>query len=203
MKTIYNRLQSFVAPLKNGKMEKIWVTVLGFWVLLIIIKEIFFNNWYFQKWDFLFITTYLIFFMIIFLAVRIPEEFRLTLDQLMKRGVLKLNLDEKHLDLFLRQRENTWGRPCGVVLGIIFLIIDLKANGFGFDVFNLIVNLVDMISAFWVGYYLGVIGLYITFFLLPESKVSIKVYPGFMDQAAGLRPLGEFYFKKALLFFVP
>lgn len=138
------------------------------------------------------------------LILRLAVDFRShlsgTLARLIARGSLELSHEQQEqLEKELERRATAFGWIGGAIVGggYVLLVLWVK-RGLGFEnALGLIA--VGITCGPIVGYYAGRLvaygglGRYLT-----RNKVVIKAQPGHLDGAAGMKPLGEFYFFQAL-----
>jgi hypothetical protein len=203
--------------------EKNCIRFLILMVVLSIAKEFINKKLNFSEWSFLGIIAFITCIIVIKLMNQIPNEFRKTVERLFKSGILKLDSTNNFgdFDRLLKKKETIWSRWSGITFAIIILavfpffggdagrmIMDTSSYKWGmiFDICNNIWRIMIIIctgaSSFLLGAYGGKILLYIFTFKFKDIGVDFEIHPGHLDGVAGLRPLGEFYFKKVFpLFF--
>lgn len=152
-------------------------------------------------WDWLLITGVILLALGIYLADRLPERLELTLRRLAYRDAIKA--DEKCLsNLFtdLETRAQIWARWCAPVIGIIILVAFAVAGGIG----RLPLALFEATWGYMAGRRLGrMISYGLLGRFLKRKGIRPKAIPGHLDGAAGLKPIGDFFFRQSMIVAIP
>jgi hypothetical protein len=171
-----------------------------------------------QDWDWLFISGFLVFIVAVQLARGLPYKFNVLLFRLADRGVLveshdqgiKLDRDAEQLRALhdrVRELEHWLAQIVGILVALILLVACIAAFGqFGPGVvlqhFGLI--LVATAAGYVAGRHIGTMIAYS--FLgayMRSARVAVQAKPGHIDGAAGLKPIGSFFFAQAMLLAIP
>lgn len=162
------------------------------------------------NWDLLIISGVFAFLVGLWLARTIPDKFQSTLDRLADRGVLigtkgKTPKDDlENLKSTLDRRAEIWARAVAVVLAVAMMAAYLVAYREGFTVVRIFVATAEVIGAYIAGTLLGRMACFGQFgWILGKQAIEIKVVPGHVDGAAGLKPVGDFYFFQAMVAAIP
>lgn len=143
------------------------------------------------------------------------ERFADMLGRLADRGVLGVNTDQLgQLQLWLRRKANRYALIFGILPPIVLLavyhfVFNVFANSLSTntraDTISLVIAIaLEMVAAFVVGSYLGRVLCYSQFgFYLSQTTLQLNVLPGHPDGAAGLRPIGQYFFRNAFTAMLP
>jgi hypothetical protein len=155
-----------------------------------------------SQWDPLFISGWITVVIGIRLARKLPAKVDETINRLVSRG--SVDMDAARL-LVVKQRleslTGVWSRWGGIIVGILVCIAFYLAFGFNYQ-FSFTV--VATLFGYVVGRFLGratSYGRLAQFFR--NEQVPLKVQPGHLDGAAGLKPIGDLYFFQAMLIAIP
>ena len=142
------------------------------------------------------------------LALNIPQKMEDALSRLVNRGVLQTT--EEGLQRFkidLQRRTTAWSRMGGMIVAIAILIAFVAAFRQPFPLGKIPLTIMEVCGGFIAGWYLGRMASYGTLgLLLKKSKkegIALHVKPGYLDGAAGLKPIGDFYFFQAMIAGLP
>ena len=142
------------------------------------------------------------------LGLRVAHRGTKTLDGVLSRlgdrGVLDWSQDEAAA--FWRDF-NARAERCSRVLGLLIMLALLAAFTLAFlrgHQDRLPLALFEGVYAYIVGVVLGRMAWYGGIGrALRKAKVKMHVYPGHVDGAAGMKPVGDFFFRQALLVVIP
>ncbi|HLA97602.1 MAG TPA: hypothetical protein VJL34_04045 [Anaerolineales bacterium] len=198
-------VKSWITRLEKA-FQRYFAFFLALMVFGLILNEYALFGWNFSEWDPLLLSGELTFIIALRLAFTIPPKVQETIHRLLHRGALQLS--PKQLENFTSKMESSaerWADWTGIILGLLTLVAFLL--GFGIQealVGQPYFTFPAMIAAYFVGRLLGRIVLYGRLgSLLRREKVSIRVQPGHVDGAAGLKPVGDLYFYQAMLVAIP
>lgn len=158
-----------------------------------------------SRWDPLLISGAITFLISIRLALHTSQKMEETLTRLINRGSLQLT-EEKLKDFkgYLEARADNWAQRAGLITGVAILIAFLVAFGPRAYTEQLPLTLIEVILAYIAGHYLGRMASYGGLgWLLRKKNFTLKVQPGHLDGAAGLKPVGDLYFFQAMLIAIP
>lgn len=154
------------------------------------------------QWDWLLLTGVLLLVWGIYLADRLPDQLRVTVQRLADRGLI--SIDEQEIDSFvdaLNTRADVHSRRWGPLIALVILALFEFAGGIGQRF------LLALFEAMW-GYmagrrigrmvFYGFLGL-----VLSRHGKTPKPEPGHLDGAAGLKPIGDFFLRQALIVALP
>jgi hypothetical protein len=166
-------------------------------------------------WD-LFLSGFSLLIIGILLAMGVRGKFEDTVIRLVNRGVIQMTEGEiQDLLSDIEARSNIWTRRSGYIVAIAILLAFIVAGGVMNWVFQTPISGTDILAhvplvilevygGYIAGYYLGLMALYGTFgWILKNRGIPIQAQPGHVDEVAGFRPLGEFYFFQAIITALP
>ena len=156
------------------------------------------------SWDLMLISGVLAFIVALALVRSLPLRMQQTLDRLAKRGVFELS-DEALVQLQrrLEERGQLFSRAGAVVVGFVILVAFILAYR-GIPLYNLGLVVLEVFLGAVAGYYIGQMVAYGTLGQLSVSEgISVSPKPGHIDRAAGLKPIGDFYFFQAMVVAIP
>jgi hypothetical protein len=161
-------------------------------------------GWAWTHWDLLLISGLLAFILALSLAQTIPIRMTQTLERLTNRGVFELS--EPALDDFQKKievRAHFFSQVSAGVVALAILVSFLAAfKGILLSKIPLII-LETFLGAI-AGYYIGQMIAYGTLGQLArKEEISIVAKYGHIDRAAGLKPIGDFYFFQAMVVAIP
>lgn len=139
------------------------------------------------------------------LAVRaVPKRMHQTLQRLVHRRTL--DLEEAELPALIQDLEvrgMRWGARAGVVVAVLIVTGFIAAYGSSLPP-RLPLMTLETVAGYVAGVYLGRMASYGSLGrFLRDRGCAIKVWPGHVDGAAGLKPLGDFYFYQAMIAAIP
>ena len=161
-------------------------------------------GWAWTSWDLMLISGLLAFMIALYLAQTIPTRMTQTLDRLTKRGVFELS--EAALAEFqskMEERAQRYAQIGAGVVGLVILVSFLAAYGRSI-IYAIPLTILEMLLGAVAGYYVGQMVAYGTLGgLARRENVSIVAKYGHIDRAAGLKPIGDFYFFQAMVVAIP
>ncbi|MEH2409951.1 hypothetical protein [Nostoc sp.] len=174
------------------------------WLLTTIFISYFLFNLYkyrtdYKQWDFLFFTAVAVFGITFKLSLDIPNKMDLTIKRLLDRGIIN---SEDHLKIKLEKKASSFAKIWGFLLGIgVFsgwmIGLELKA-------WNIFLIIFETFLAYLTGRIFGIMVAYGTLgSLLKKENIVLSLKPDHIDGAAGLKPIGDFYFFQAIIASVP
>jgi len=178
--------------------------LIGLFVLVSCYMEYRRVGWLWSAWDLMYISGLVAFIIALYFARTIPFRMSQTLLRLTNRGAFVL--PPQSLDSF-RSRLNSRAQLFAVVSAIFVGLALLVAFLFAYreDIIQkLTLTILETCLGLVAGYYIGQMIGYGTMGLLAKSeKVPIITRPGHIDRAAGLKPIGDFYFFQAMVVAIP
>lgn len=157
------------------------------------------------QWDLLLLSGFATLIFGLSVVRAIPERMRLTIKRLSDRKVL--DLSPARLEAFLERLEERslrWAMVGGPVAALA-----ITAAFFGaFDRVSLQARIpliiIEALAGYVAGLHLGRMASYGALGpFLKQSGLSIRAWPGHIDGAAGLKPVGDFYFFQAMVAAIP
>jgi hypothetical protein len=153
-------------------------------------------------WDWLWLSGLATLAVGVLLAQAVPVRLERMLRRLAARGALASDEAERSaLVSCLDRRARSWGLWTGLVVSLAlvlaFAVADVLVQKWGLAVLEAGLGLL-------AGQYLGRMAAYGTLGMLLERRGHrLQVQPGHIDRAAGLKPVGDFYFYQAMLTALP
>lgn len=163
------------------------------------------QGWRFLAWDMLLISGLAFLVMGIWLALDLPRKMEDVLNRLVLRGVLHTTEEGlQSLKAVLHRRTIVWARSSGMVVAVAILLAFIVAFRLPLPAAKIPLTLVEIAGGFMAGWYLGRMASYGTLgLLMKKTGVVFHVQPGYLDGAAGLKPVGDFYFFQAMVAGLP
>ncbi len=161
------------------------------------------------------ITAWIVTIVVVQLLSDNDERFADVLGRLANRGILAIDTEQlTQLQSWLRRKANRYALIFGllppfVLLSVYHFVYNVFANSLSAntraDTISLVIAIsLEMVAAFVVGSYLGRALCYGQFgYYLSQTELQINVQPGHPDHAAGLRPIGAYYFRYACTAMLP
>ena len=181
--------------------------LLFFSVILVIMSVMQFltQGWHLFAWDMLLISGLVLLVIGIWLSLHIPHKMDVALTRLINRGVLKTDGERwQKLQIDLQRRTMVWACTGGLIVASAILLAFFVAFGLPLPAEKISLTILEVAGGFLAGWYLGRmasngrLGL-----LLKEQGIALQVQPGYLDGAAGLKPIGDFYFFQAMVAGLP
>jgi len=178
--------------------------VIGFLVLIFCYMEYRRAGWVLIRWDWMLISGLVAFIIALYFARTIPNRMTQTLHRLANRGAFVL--DPQKLDFFkarMNDRERFFASMGAIFVGLAILVAFMVAYRDRI-LQKLPLTLLETSLGLVAGYYIGQMIAYGTMGQLAKSEnVPIVAQPGHIDRAAGLKPIGDFYFFQAMVVAIP
>ena len=161
----------------------------------------------FFEWDILLVSGFLTFVAGLIIAQGSRERLERMLDRLANRGSLTGEALAKIED-GLEERTRGWIRAGGLVVAasilIAFTVVSWHNRGTSRAISLMFLGLFEAAWGYVAGRYLGRMASYGCLgWFLNTTRARISVKPGYIDGAAGLKPIGDFYFRQAMVAAVP
>jgi hypothetical protein len=157
------------------------------------------------RWDWLFLSGLLLFLAGALLARTVPSRVDGVLARLVDREVLAAGPEDMvALRGALASRAEYLGHRAGLIVAVLLAVATIFAFGPEYVSDKLVLVVVELATGYVAGRYLGRMATYGSLGgVLEKLGIKFRVHPGHLDGAAGLQPLGEFYFFQALLVSLP
>jgi len=195
--------------MSDGKLERIVPFVVVFILILSVAYDFRFARSDLLKWDFMLISGYIAFLLTLPWLFQIPRQFNTTLKRLITRGIFCSPQNSNELLISqIHKKELLCSRLGAMLLCVVittaYIVIYWKYFT-DFQLLKIMEAALGSFCSFLAGKYVGKFVLYTNIISigLVKKKINVNVLPGHMDGAAGLKPLGEFHFKMALVFLAP
>ncbi|WP_341527697.1 hypothetical protein WKK05_35325 [Nostoc sp. UHCC 0302] len=157
------------------------------------------EQWPLWKYDPLFITAVVVFGIVFKVSLNIPEKMNITIKRILYRGIIN---SEDHLQESLKKRANKLSNICGSILGTVIFIAWIR--GFELKIMNILLIIFETFLAYLTGRILGTMVAYGTLgSILRKEKITLNLQPEHIDGAAGLKPVGDFYFFQFVIASMP
>jgi hypothetical protein len=176
-------------------------------LLLIGISYLYFREYGFDllAWDMMLISGLLAFIIAAQMARTTPAKIEQTIDRLAARNAFEIS--EENLESFkskIMKRAQRFSKISALAVGIVMLVAFIWAFGEYILTGGLALTLLEIILGMVAGYYVGqMIAFGSLGQLVRREKLSVVATPGHIDQAAGLKPIGAFYFFQAMILAIP
>ena len=156
-------------------------------------------------WDLLLLSGFATLIAGLLIVRAIPQRMHLTLKRLANRQVV--NLEGLSVDALIEQLEDRGLRWAMITAPVTSLAVTAAFFG-AFDRLSLVARipliLVEAVGGYVAGLHLGRMASYGALGrFLKQKGCEIRVWPGHVDGAAGLKPLGGFYFFQAMVAAIP
>jgi hypothetical protein len=154
-----------------------------------------------HKWDLMLISGVAAFVTGVRLSQTVPGKLTVILARLVNRGVLLTDPEGlKQFEVKLKVRAESWGNRGGIICAIAILIAFFLSSGFS----KLLLMVFEGLGGYVAGRQLGWMACYGTLSLMfQRESLTLKVQPGHLDAAGGLKPIGDFYFLQAIVAAIP
>lgn len=160
----------------------------------------------FLQWDLLLLSGFTTLVIGLHLAGTIPSRMRVAITRLKNRDIL--DIGDHSLENLLEDldaRSLRWAGIAGPAAALIVTVAFFVAVGnIGASGAQLSVVLLRATAAFIAGLHFGRMASYGALgYFLKQRTCHIRVWPGHIDGAAGLKPVGDFYFYQAMVAAMP
>lgn len=188
-------------------MKKEWVLIwsLCFLLLIVCLLQVYLHGLHLSAWDSLLLSGVVTFMLGIYLWLDIPQNLETMLDRLLHRGALDISKEKLGaLEEALRAKADQWADYASALVALATLLAFVIANNFTLPSDQVGLTTLEVIGAYIAGSYLGRMACYGGLgWLLQQQQIHLKVQPGHLDGVAGLKPIGDFYFKQAKVVAIP
>jgi hypothetical protein len=156
------------------------------------------------SWDMMFISGILAFILALYMARTIPDRMTQTIDRLTARRVFEISSDTKNsIKSKVTNRAQRFAKISALVVGLIMFVSFIWAFG-NQIIYHIPLTILEILLGMVAGYYIGqMIAFGSLGQLIRSEKIPVVATPGHIDQAAGLKPIGDFYFFQAMVLAVP
>jgi len=194
-------MRIFVPPL-GAAVQPFAIIISGALLLLVWIGEVLLES----RYDWLLISGWFAFTFGLWLAQKLPESLEDALDRLVNRGALVISPEQ--LSSFKQDLERKitryWAPACGSVIAVAILGAFVRTFWPSQLLDRLPLVVAEMLGGYIAGCYLGRMACYgMLGPLIGEANIKLRVIPGHLDTVAGLKPVGIFYFKQAIVVSIP
>jgi hypothetical protein len=194
-------MRIFVPPL-SAAVQPFAISIAGAALLLLWVAEVLLED----RYDWLLLSGWLAFTLGLWLAQRLPDSLEDTLDRLVNRGVLAVS--QEQLWSFKQDLEKKitryWAPICGSVTALAILGAFVRAFGASLLHARLLLLVAEILGGYIAGCYLGRLVCYgMLGRLMSKAKMNLRIMPGHLDTVVGLKPVGIFYFKQAMIVGIP
>lgn len=157
------------------------------------------------EWDVLLLSGWATLTVALVVARAVPARMRVTLQRLVDRHVLDLDESElQRLVKALEARGMRWGGWTGAVVVVAIGVAFVFAYSKPALLQRIPLAVLEAIGGYVAGLQLGRMASYGALgAFLRRNECRLEVWPGHVDGAAGLKPLGDFYFFQAMIAAVP
>lgn len=202
------RLLRFVDALEPTALvqlgQRFRVAILILVIALVYLNEVTSRGPDILGWDHMFASGYATLAVGIALAQGLSGRMAQTVERLMHRGALEGEGSPDLLEV-LQRKAGAWSHRGGLMLAVLLLGLYVWANTARGPLLS---GLLETVLAVIAGYIVGrVLGRMVCYgFLgafLHSKRATVTMQPGHPDGAAGLKPLGDFYFFQAMLLALP
>ena len=187
---------------RTGKITR-WLLLAAFFLYLTY-------NYYDSKilqqgeWDFLLLTGIAALWFGLLVVASVDEEFDNMVSRLIERGVLPRDLDQSTLSRLLDEKANLAARGIALVSALAMLIAFAVSVYYEPRFDKALLALPASIGSYIAGSYLGRM---VSFGRLAthiaQAGWTIKIFPEHIDGVGGLKPVGDFYFRQAMIASIP
>ena len=157
------------------------------------------------QWDVMLISGLIALLFGIHAARNTPHWMSQTLHRLVNRGTLKASPGQLvHFEAQLGRRATVWAHCIAVAVAGAMLAAHLKAFWGEYSVARVGLTAFEVVASYIAGLHLGRMACYgQSGRLLKRAAMPVTAVPGHLDGAAGLKPVGDFYFRQAMITFIP
>jgi hypothetical protein len=198
------------APLCGRRCESYTVILLGLFFVSYGLWEVWRVGSDYGDLDVMLLSGVAAFMVGLWLVAGLPGRLHKALARLTHRCALTVTTDgplEETLVGFrrtLERRADMWSRVIALVSAVAVLITFLIASWNQFSFARVALTIGVVVGAYVAGTFLGRMAGYGQFgSILTKCGISIAVTPGHVDGAAGLKPVGDFYFFQAMVVAIP
>lgn len=173
-----------------------WLLIIAA-LLMLCIRQIMLKD----QIDWLLLSGIVTFAVAIYLGLKVPMRWKITIRRLLNRGVLVANSKQlEDVNIRLNHVSKIWAIVCAILTSLLvllsfFILFRLENNWLA---------LLETIGAFLAGWLFGRMAAYGRLpVLLKQQNLSLKAEPEHIDQVCGWQPLGDFYLFQAVVAAIP
>lgn len=156
------------------------------------------------EWDFLLLTGMAALWFGLLVVASVDDEFDNMISRLVERGVLPRDIDRSALAQLLDEKANLAARGIALVSALAMLIAFAVSVYYEPRFDKALLALPEVIGAYIAGSYLGRM---VSFGRLAahiaQAGWTISIFPEHVDGVGGLKPVGDFYFRQAMIAAIP
>lgn len=157
------------------------------------------------EWDLMLLSGLLLLVLGIYLSMSLPARLDFSLNRLFRRGVLQVSESKfEEVKKRIDSKSDKWAIVGALSVGISILIAFIITFGLSYPRIKIPLTVIEILGGLTAGWYLGRMAFNGTIGLqLKKEGVPISAIPGHLDNAAGLKPIGDFYFFQAMVAAMP
>ena len=156
------------------------------------------------EWDYLLLTGIAAFWFGLLVVASLDDEFNNMLSRLVERGVLPEGIDQSSLTQLLDEKANLAARGIALISAVAMLLAFAVSVYYEPRLDKALLALPESIGAYIAGCYLGRM---VSFGRLSthiaQTDWEIGIFPEHVDGVGGLKPIGDFYFRQAMIAAIP
>lgn len=192
-------------PMCDETCRRATIVFLIVFLLFYPIHQYYFFGTEYTAWDLLLFSGVATFILGLRLVKTMPQIMEQLLDRLNNRQALQFATvtQQEFLDR-IQNRGDRWARVTALISAIIMLLAFTVALITDYNVQTALLSIPEVIGAYIGGTYLGRMACYgqLGRFLRREG-VSVNIEPTHVDGVCGLKPVGDYYFKQAMIVAIP
>lgn len=182
-------------------------TFYAFCIVLILFPVIQYNEngFNFLQWDLLLITGILTFLFGLRMVADIRVRFEFTLLRLISRNIFIIkDNDTKSLLQSIEKNAQRWAQIGGLLAALAIIVAFFVALVGNYLWQSVLLGVAETLGAYIAGNMMGRIASYGQLAqILEKESVEIEVNPLHVDDVAGLKPIGDFFFYQAMIAAIP
>lgn len=198
------------APICGPRCKRVTLILLGLFFVSYSLWEFWRVGSNYGEWDVMLLSGVAAFMVGLWLVAGLPGRLHKTMARLTYRGAFTVGQDavlEETLDGFgkmLERRAGIWSRVVALVTAVAILIAFVIAFWNQFSMERIALTIGVVVGAYVAGTFLGRMAGYGQLgSILTKCGIKVTVTPGHVDGAAGLKPVGDFYFFQAMVVAIP
>ncbi len=179
--------------------------VIAIGLIILCFENIAYYGMQILKWDLLLISGAVIFIIAVQMAFKIPSRLDEMLSRLAHRGALQAS--QAHFETLKKKLQHSANKLAGIAGAFIaFCLLVAFCFAFGLPVprARVPITLLEVVGGFIAGAFLGhMCGYGRLGLLIKKNHITLKIEPGHLDGVGGLKPIGDFYFRQAMVAALP
>ena len=187
---------------KTGRIAR-WLTLAAFSIYLAY-------NYYYavileqNAWDYLLLTGIAALWLGLVVVARTGVEFENMVSRLIERDVLPYDIDRPALTRLLEERDDLYARITALVSAAAMLLAFIASIYVEPRINKALLAVLASIGAYVAGAYLGRMISYGRLAThVTQAGWKISIFPEHVDGVGGLKPVGDFYFRQAMIAAIP